>query len=270
MALTSSQLNGDKLCSGLSLQRLRRQRVRAQRTAPNGYKSGFPKWITCFTKIDLIWFFLEKKPLFLWCRWEQTGNLLAPMGAKALCWCSEHKIREVEIIQNTSCSSWSDHFIVQGVFTSPVVTFPLNIIFVVKLLELFLSLRMSLLTSPHWAFIISATVYTWSISSHFILTPRLGLMKPHFLGLITPTLCDIMRNRKWQSTLWYLSLPSSPPTVGDVSFSSSPCIPLYISPLSFAWFFQAHPPLLSERRLDATEALRACETRLVQANPYTN
>lgn len=66
-----------------------------------------------------------------------------------------------------------------------------------------------------------------------------------------------------------ISLSSSPPAVGDFPFSSTPSIPLYISPLSPAQYFQAHPSLFSTMRLDDTVALRACETRLVRANPYT-
>jgi len=56
-----SQLNGNKLCSGLSLQRLRRQRVEAQRTLPNGYESGFSRRITCFRKIKLDLYFSREK-----------------------------------------------------------------------------------------------------------------------------------------------------------------------------------------------------------------
>lgn len=61
-----SQLNSDKLCSGLSVERLRRQRVRAQRTVPNGYKSNFPPMDYMFPK-DKAWsvFSKRKGPFFV-------------------------------------------------------------------------------------------------------------------------------------------------------------------------------------------------------------
>lgn len=73
-----------------------------------------------------------------------------------------------------------------------------------------------------------------------------------------------MRNRKWLSALYHLSLSSSPLAGGD--FSCTPCIPLC---LSSAAHFQTHPPLLGATTPVDTVALRACETRMVRANPYT-
>lgn len=89
-----SQLNGNKLCCSLSLQRLRRRRAEAQRTLPNGYKSGFSHRITCLRKIKLDLCFSREKGFFLWCRWALTGSLLEPARSEAMCWSLEDENKQ--------------------------------------------------------------------------------------------------------------------------------------------------------------------------------
>lgn len=91
-----SQLNGNKLCCSLLLQRLRRRRAEAQRTLPNGYKSGFPHRITCLRKIKLDLCFSRENGFFLWCRWELTGSLLEPARSEAMCWSLEDENKATE------------------------------------------------------------------------------------------------------------------------------------------------------------------------------
>lgn len=91
-----------------STQRLRLQRVKTQGTVPNGYKSGFPQWNSCFGEIKLDQYFYRVKGS-LWCRWEETGNLLEQMGSKALCRGSEHTNKELKSIHNASLSPGFHH-----------------------------------------------------------------------------------------------------------------------------------------------------------------
>lgn len=65
MALTSTpSWMETSFAPAFSLQRLRQRRVKAQRTVPNGSKSAFPQWITCFKKIRLDQYFSREKASF--------------------------------------------------------------------------------------------------------------------------------------------------------------------------------------------------------------
>lgn len=91
-------------------------------------------------------------------------------------------------------------------------------------------------------------------------------MNPDFLRLITPTLCVL-----WGTGNGKVHFIISPFHHHLLLGETFPALPssLYISPLSSAPHFQTHPPYLGATTPVDTVALRACETRLVLANPYT-
>lgn len=143
--------------------------------------------------------FFNRKSFFLWCRWEQTGNLLELVGSKAMYWSSANTSKEIGELDQLFCmcfycSCWGSiccHLYI--LYSYNLFNFHLNnnnneAFWVISCLYAY--------TLP---LLVSAIMYTQSISSYFILTPR--LMKPHFLGLIIPILCDLMKNGKWRCTL---------------------------------------------------------------------